>query len=574
MSEILGKYQLVAELARGGMGIVYLAVNQGPGRFSKLLVIKELKPELAEDASFLQMFLDEARLAARLNHPNIVQTYEIGTDGNRHFIVMDYLEGISLARVLKRKSEKFTLAMHLRVLSEALQGLAYAHELTDFDGTPLGIVHRDATPQNVFVTFDGQVKVVDFGIAKTRDSTVETRTGVLKGKPGYMAPEQISGDVDARSDVYSASVMLWEAVVGRRMWQGKGDVEVLANILRGQTPSLREVKPDADDRIAAICDKGLAKEREERYLTAHALAEDIDAYMVEKGLVASPREIGKIVSEMFAEERERTRATIEAHLQQLRSGVAQVSLPRIRSQAPETVTPSGNSNRAFGTTLPSANAPNSANQPTPAGIEFIDPSLVPAYAPDRPNKKNRTGMFLVAGGVLLGGLSAFAFVAAKKGGTPEVTQAIEAQTSPESGAPAAAAPIPPPVTATATGPTTHELQVKVTPPAATVSFDGITYANPAKTTCRHGTTVLMRANATGYSARERKIDCDKDEAIEMMLSPLAVYAPPARQAPAAAPAPTPSPAATAAPASAAAKNDCNPPFYFQGTKKVFKPGCL
>ncbi|AKV02512.1 serine/threonine protein kinase [Labilithrix luteola] len=138
MSEILGKYQLVAELARGGMGIVYLAVSQGPGRFSKLLVIKELKPELAEDASFLQMFLDEARLAARLNHPNIVQTYEIGTDGDRHFIVMDYLEGISLARVLKRKSEKFTAAMQLRVLSEALQGLSYAHNLTDFDGTPLG----------------------------------------------------------------------------------------------------------------------------------------------------------------------------------------------------------------------------------------------------------------------------------------------------------------------------------------------------------------------------------------------------------------------------------------------------
>ncbi|AKV02511.1 serine/threonine protein kinase [Labilithrix luteola] len=422
------------------------------------------------------------------------------------------------------------------------------------------------------------MKVVDFGIAKTRDSTVETRTGVLKGKPGYMAPEQISGDVDARSDVYSAAVMLWEAVVGRRMWQGKGDVEVLANILRGQTPALREVKPDVDERIASICDKGLAKDREERYHSAQALADDIDAYMAEKGLVVSPREIGKVVSEIFAEERERTRATIDAYLQSLRSGIAQAALPRIRSQAPETITPSGNSNsnRLVGTgTLPSVpNGPTSANQPTPAGIEFINPSLVPAYAPDHPRKKSRTGLLLVAGGVVLGALAAFGFVLSKKPGpNVEATQALDSHTSEESGAPAAAAPIPPPVTATATGPSTHELHVKVTPPVATVSFDGVTYANPAKTTCRHGTSVLMRANATGYSARERKIDCDKDESLELVLSPLAVYVPPrAQPAPAPAPSPTQAPAST--PASAAAKTDCNPPFYFQGTKKVFKPGCL
>src|SRR5262245_54146628 len=139
------------------MGIVYLAIARGPARFSKLLVLKQLKPELVEDPSFLEMFLEEARLAARLNHPNIVQTYEVGHDENRHFIVMDYLEGVTLARLLRKRSPKFTLNMQLRVISEALSGLHYAHTLTDFNGTSLGIVHRDATPQNVFITYDGQI---------------------------------------------------------------------------------------------------------------------------------------------------------------------------------------------------------------------------------------------------------------------------------------------------------------------------------------------------------------------------------------------------------------------------------
>src|SRR5262245_9224273 len=153
---MLGKYQLIAEIARGGMGIVYLAMVQGPGGFNKLVVIKELKPELVEDPVFLAMFLDEARLAARLNHPNIVQTNEVSNDGHRYFMAMDYLDGRGLDRV-RRRSKKLgwglTLPMHLRVICDMLTGLDYAHKLTDFDGTALGIVHRDVSPQNIFLTF-------------------------------------------------------------------------------------------------------------------------------------------------------------------------------------------------------------------------------------------------------------------------------------------------------------------------------------------------------------------------------------------------------------------------------------
>ncbi len=151
----IGEYQLIAELARGGMGNVYLALAHGPGGFSKLLVVKELKPQLADDETYVAMFLDEARLAARLSHPNVVQTNEVGSDGTHHYMVMEFLDGRSLYRIAKRLKGGFPLGAHLRVISEALIGLQYAHEMREFDGEPMGIVHRDVSPLNVFVTFAG-----------------------------------------------------------------------------------------------------------------------------------------------------------------------------------------------------------------------------------------------------------------------------------------------------------------------------------------------------------------------------------------------------------------------------------
>ncbi|MGQ0506189.1 MAG: serine/threonine protein kinase, partial [Myxococcaceae bacterium] len=182
--QTLGKYKLIAEIARGGMGVVYLAVVQGHGGFNKLVVVKELHPELVEDPIYLEMFLDEARLAARLNHPNIVQTNEVNNEGNRFFMAMDFLDGRNLDRIRRRsiRSKDFTLPMQLRVLSDVLLGLDYAHRCADFEGRPLGIVHRDVSPQNVFMTFEGQVKLLDFGIAKAADSSRETQAGMFKGK--------------------------------------------------------------------------------------------------------------------------------------------------------------------------------------------------------------------------------------------------------------------------------------------------------------------------------------------------------------------------------------------------------
>jgi serine/threonine-protein kinase len=260
----LGRYRLIAELAHGGMGDVYLGAAQGPAGFSKLMVIKVLRPALADDEQFLVMFLEEARLAARLNHPNVVQTVEVGNEGRQYFLAMEYLEGQSLQRLRQRvaKDHPFPLGPHLRMLIEALNGLHYAHELVDIDGRALNIVHRDATPHNIFVTYDGQVKLVDFGIAKAMDSSLETRTGELKGKIGYMPPEQASAErVDRRADVFAMGVMVWEAAVGRRLWKGLNEVSIMHELVMGKIPTAREVDPRVPSELDKICRRALISPR-------------------------------------------------------------------------------------------------------------------------------------------------------------------------------------------------------------------------------------------------------------------------------------------------------------------------
>ena len=341
----LGKYQLVAELARGGMGIVYLATAQGPARFSKLLVVKELRTDLGDEPGALDMFLEEARLAARLDHPNIVQTYEIGEHEGRHFIVMEYLDGVTLARAI-RKLKAFPLTMHLRLICDLLPGLHYAHMLRDFDETPLGIVHRDVTPQNVFLTYGGQVKLVDFGIAKADDSVLETRAGMLKGKPAYMAPEQIAGSaretsIDARTDVFAVGIMLWEATAGRRLWQNHNDIEILSSLMRKQLPSLLEAAPEAPAELVRICGKAMATARDERYASVADLRADLEAYLRASQADVSLGDVAEFVSRAFEQERIATRHTIETYIQRLRSGAIDADAAPLRRSSLEPGSGSG-----------------------------------------------------------------------------------------------------------------------------------------------------------------------------------------------------------------------------------------
>jgi len=298
------------------MAEIYLAVSRGPMGFNKLVVLKRLRAQHAEHASMVSMFLDEARLAARLAHPNIVHTYEVGEIDGAFFIAMEYLDGQPLSRVLRAPEirQAMTPVMWCRIASQALSGLHYAHELQDYDGTPLHIVHRDISPQNLIVTYSGEVKIVDFGIAKAVLNSTETETGVLKGKVCYMAPEQIYGKADPRSDVFSMGATLWEVFAGKKLFAGDA-VNVLTRVINEPIPRLAEACPELDPALEAIVMKALEKDAQNRYPSAEAMREALDHYIRETGQVVRDAAIGQIVTARFGEVRARVRRQVETHMQ-------------------------------------------------------------------------------------------------------------------------------------------------------------------------------------------------------------------------------------------------------------------
>lgn len=339
----MGKYQLVAELGHGGMADVFLAAANDELGVNKLVVVKRLRPNLAEDETFVDMIVDEARLAARLNHPNVVQTLEAGRAERHYFIAMEYLEGQPLHRVLNRAHKAgggIPKALAYFVISEMLAGLHHAHELKDYDGTPLEVVHRDVSPHNVFVTYDGQVKVMDFGIAKAARRATYTSTGVVKGKISYMAPEQAcSGKQDRRVDVFAAGILLWEVEVGRRLWEDADDVVVMNRLTTGDYPvSPKAVDEEVSPGIDAICRRALAFDPDERFDTAAEMQVELDAVI--EGIVSSRtlasggashrpdrRALGELVSELFAHDREELTTQIESQMRSLREDTPSVRKP-------------------------------------------------------------------------------------------------------------------------------------------------------------------------------------------------------------------------------------------------------
>ncbi|XWL13133.1 serine/threonine-protein kinase [Sorangium sp. So ce307] len=319
-----GRYRLIAKLGQGGMAEVFLAAHRGPLGFEKLVVIKRLKPGIATEPEVNAMFLDEARLAARLNHPNVVQTYECGQIDDQYYIVMEYLEGHSLDRICRKIDPSRHRAIYLAILSDALAGLHYAHDLMDFNGQPLQVVHRDISPHNIFVTYDGQAKVVDFGIAKWATRDADTSTGVVKGKIRYMAPEQaLATMVDRRADVFSMGLIFWELVVGERFWGDLSDVQILQRLTFGEIPQLRERWPAAPEALDRICSRALAMAPEDRYATAAHMREDVEAYLATMGRRPSSAEIGRLIGETFANRRAEVRSAISDQLGRLHADTAE-----------------------------------------------------------------------------------------------------------------------------------------------------------------------------------------------------------------------------------------------------------
>jgi len=332
MNDLPGKFRFIAEIGHGGMSEVFLTATQsGLGGFQKLVVVKLLRRDLAEDEDFRRMFLEEARITARLNHPNVVQTNDVGEDLGRFYIAMEYLEGQSFERVRRARhaSRLFPLTMQIQMLVDVLSALHYAHELTDYDNTPMSIVHRDVTPSNIFITYDGQVKLLDFGIAKVLDSLNHTRVGVLKGKVRYVAPEQITGGaLDRRADLFSVGVMLWEILAGKQIWHGRSEAEILRRVASGEQPAL---PADVPDVLLQICRKAMAFQPRDRYQTADALRGELEFYLAQYATPSRDRGMGAAITELFGEERLQIRQLIEAQMKGTRS--ESMPLPVLPRQA-------------------------------------------------------------------------------------------------------------------------------------------------------------------------------------------------------------------------------------------------
>ena len=302
------------------MGTVYLALASGFGQFRKLLVIKELRQDLTRQKGFIRLFMDEAKLAARLAHPNVVQTFEASRDEDRYLLAMEYLDGQPLSALIHRLAGDTTrvmpLSMHIHILCEILSGLHYAHELRDYDGTRLRVVHRDISPQNVFLTYHGEVKVVDFGVAKAANAANSTAPGVFVGKFAYAAPEQILGrPVDARTDVFAVGVMLWQAIAERRFSTASPTPESFRGRAEGVEPRIRAVVPDVDPELADICDRALEVDPDKRFATAQAFRQALQAYLEARNVRVHDADLGNLMQTVFEAERAALHAQIEAAVQ-------------------------------------------------------------------------------------------------------------------------------------------------------------------------------------------------------------------------------------------------------------------
>lgn len=303
----LGRYRLVREIASGGMATVNLAVTEG---LDKLVALKIIHPHLAQEDSFVRMFLDEARLASAITHRNVCNVFDFGETDGRFYIAMDYLSGQSLRDVLRRlrkadlQMEPRRIAVYVAyMLAEACEGLHAAHELHNSEGKPLNVVHRDVSPHNLFVTYDGNVSVVDFGIARASDRIQSTATGVLKGKFSYMAPEQMRQlEIDRRADIWALGVVLWESLTLQRLFVRSSQADTVMSVMMDRVRPPSEVRPDLPKELDAIVLKAISRSPAQRYATAREMGRELMKFCRESGIMVSPIEIEHFMERLFEKE--------------------------------------------------------------------------------------------------------------------------------------------------------------------------------------------------------------------------------------------------------------------------------
>jgi len=314
-----GKYTLIDRIAVGGMAEIFLARQAGLDGFEKTIVLKRIRPHLSKQSSFVRMFLNEAKLAAQLNHPNIVQIYDLGRIGESHYIAMEYIFGRDMRRIIPKADSlgiPFPMVYALKIASSVCEGLYYAHQKADPYGNPLNIVHRDVTPENVFVSFDGTVKILDFGIAKAANQIIQTDAGEIKGKLSYMSPEQCRGiSLDCRSDLFSLGAALFEWVTGFRLFTGDSEVAIMKSIVEGKIYAPSYFKADIPKPVEEILMRALEKERERRYPSAWDMQYAIDQFLTHHEFTPSNIHLSNFLKQLFEDELEEERSRVAGRIQ-------------------------------------------------------------------------------------------------------------------------------------------------------------------------------------------------------------------------------------------------------------------
>ena len=323
-----GKFQLIAQLGKGGMGEVFLALLNGIQGVKKLVVIKRLIDTITEDRAMRELFLEEGRLAARLNHSNVVQTIEVGEEAGALYLSMEYLEGQPLNQVVRKLGpDRIEAPLAARIVSDVLCGLHYAHELKDYDGRPLNIVHRDMSPHNIFITYEGEVKIVDFGIAKAASHISKTEVGVFKGKVAYMAPEQVTTDAtDRRADIFVVGIVLWELLTGTRLFAGAVQ-KTFYSLIQKPAPRVSSVVPDIDPELDAIVAKALDRDPNARFATAKEMRDAIDAYVASTGRLVRAEDLGGLLGRLFQKRRDRVRRQVRTYMSAVEAARSTQELP-------------------------------------------------------------------------------------------------------------------------------------------------------------------------------------------------------------------------------------------------------
>jgi serine/threonine-protein kinase len=304
-----GKYNLLHRIAVGGMAEIFLARQEGLEGFEKTICIKRIRPHLSKQRNFVNMFLNEAKLAAQLSHPNIVQIYDLGKISDSYFIAMEYISGRDMSRIVP-KAEKmgipFPMIYALRIASNVCEGLYYAHTKTDTFGNPLNIVHRDVTPENILVGFNGTVKIADFGIAKANTQLEQTRAGEIKGKLSYMSPEQCMGEqLDQRSDIFSLGAVVYEWITGYKLFTGENEMAILKAIVDGKIYPPSYFNENVPEPVEKILMKALAKDKNHRYQSAWDMQFDIDTYLASCEFTPSNIHLSNFLKQIFEDEIER-----------------------------------------------------------------------------------------------------------------------------------------------------------------------------------------------------------------------------------------------------------------------------